>query len=69
MELGFKTNIRYFIKYSEKEDYKKASMHDLEKLFAAFKFHIYATIANLKTSMELKLKKKMSMNSIIIATR
>jgi hypothetical protein len=48
MELGFKTNIRYFMKYSEKDDYKKAGTHDLEKLFAAFQLHVYATIRNLK---------------------
>lgn len=57
MELGFKTNIRYFIKYSEKDDYKKAGTHDLEKLFAAFKLHIYTTIDNLKEKYGIEVEK------------
>lgn len=48
MELGLKTNIRYFSKYSEKDDYVNAGTHDLEKLFIAFKDHIKSTIKNLK---------------------
>lgn len=58
MELGFKTNIRYFIKYSEKEDYKKAGTHNLEKLFTAFKLHIYATIVNLKDKYGIEVGKE-----------
>lgn len=48
MELGFKTNIQYFLKYSEKDDYKKGTTHDLEKLFGAFKLHVRETIKNLE---------------------
>ncbi|MCP1384201.1 hypothetical protein [Runella salmonicolor] len=47
MELGFKTNIRYFCQYSGKEDFKKAGTHNLEDLFKAFRLHLYATIENL----------------------
>jgi len=48
MELGLKTNIRYFSKYSEKDDYVKVGTHDLDRLFTAFKDHIKTTIKNLK---------------------
>jgi hypothetical protein len=57
MELGFKTNIRYFIQYSEKDDYKKTEGHDLEKLFGAFKLHIHATIDNLQTKYGIEVEK------------
>lgn len=48
MELGLKTNIRYFSKYSEKDDCVKVGTHNLERLFTAFKDHIKTTIKNLK---------------------
>lgn len=57
MELGFKTNIRYFSKYSEVEDFKKAGTHDLEKLFGAFKLHIAGTIKNLKDIYGIEVEK------------
>ena len=57
MELGFKANIRYFMKYSEKDDYKKAGTHDLSKLFAAFKLHVIATIKNLKDKYGIEVEK------------
>ena len=57
MELGFKTNIRYFLKYSEKDDFKKAGTHDLEKLFGAFKLHIAETIKNLKDKYGVEVDK------------
>lgn len=53
MELGLKTNIRYFSEYSEKSDYVKAGTHDLEKLFFAFKDHIKITIKNLKDKHDI----------------
>ncbi len=56
MELGFKTNIRYFIKYSEKDDFRKAGTHDLENLFAAFKLHVLATIKNLKDKYNIDVE-------------
>ena len=57
MELGFKTNIRYFLKYSEKDDFKKGGTHDLEKLFGAFKLHIGETIKNLKSKYGIDVDK------------
>jgi len=57
MELGFKTNIRYFQKYSEKDDFTKAGTHDLEKLFGAFKLHITETIKNLKSKYSVEVEK------------
>jgi hypothetical protein len=57
MELGFKTNIRYFLKYSEKDDFKKGGTHDLEKLFGAFKFHIAESINNLKSKYGIEVEK------------
>lgn len=57
MELGFKTNIRYFLKYSEKDDFKKAGTHDLEKLFGAFKLHINETAKNLNSKYGIEIEK------------
>lgn len=57
MELGFKTNIRYFQKYSEKDDFTKAGTHDLEKLFGAFKLHITGTIKKLKAKYGVEVEK------------
>src|SRR5690606_29861396 len=57
IELGFKTNIRYFLRYSEKDDFKKAGTHDLEKLFSAFKLHIAETIKNLKSKYGVEVDK------------
>lgn len=48
MELGFKTNIRYFAKYSGRKDYTTGGTHDLAGLFGAFKLHVSATIQNLR---------------------
>ncbi|MCP9753179.1 hypothetical protein EGI32_19670 [Ferruginibacter sp. HRS2-29] len=58
MELGFKTNIRYFLKYSDKDDFKKAGTHDLEKLFGAFKLHIAETIKNLNSKYGIEVEKE-----------
>lgn len=57
MELGFKTNIRYFFKYSEIDDYIKAGTHDLEKLFNAFKLHVQKTFENLKRKYNIEVEK------------
>ncbi|WP_143103989.1 hypothetical protein [Thermoflavifilum thermophilum] len=57
MELGFKANIRYFIKYSEKNDFKEARTHNLEKLYVAFKQHILDTIKNLKDKYRIEVEK------------
>lgn len=57
MELGFKTNIRYFSKYSEIDVYIKAGTHDLEKLFNAFKLHVQKTFENLKRKYNIEVEK------------
>lgn len=57
MELGLKTNIRYFAKYSEKDDYVKARTHDLENLFRAFKMHVDKTFETLKTKYGIEVER------------
>lgn len=58
MELGFKTNIRYFAKYSGKDDYTTAGTHDLDNLFKAFKMHVKGTYINLKTKFGIVVEKE-----------
>jgi hypothetical protein len=53
MELGFKSNIRFFMKYSEKENFRKANTHNLVTLFSAFKLHVNETIKNLKEKYDI----------------
>jgi hypothetical protein len=48
LELGFKTNIRHFSKYSRKSDHTKSTSHNLIALFGAFRLHIGETIKKLK---------------------
>lgn len=55
MELGLKTNVRYFAKYSGKNDYVKAGTHDLENLFTAFKMHVEKTFENLKAKYGIEV--------------
>lgn len=57
MELGFKTNIRYFSKYSVKDDFTMAGTHDLENLFRAFKLHVNETFINLKNKYDIEVEK------------
>jgi hypothetical protein len=57
MELGFKTNIRYFSKYSNKDDFTIAGTHDLENLFKAFKLHVNETFINLKAKYNIDVEK------------
>lgn len=57
MELGLKTNIRYFAKYSGKDDYVKAGTHDLENLFSAFKMHVDKTFETLKAKYSIQVEK------------
>jgi|GEM_PF-1691610 len=54
MELGFKANIRYFEKYSEKIDHVNSKSHNLEALFKAFKLHVYAMVKNLEDKFTSK---------------
>jgi hypothetical protein len=58
MELGLKTNVRYFAKYSGKGDYVKAGTHDLERLFQAFKMHVEATFENLEKKYDITVEKE-----------
>ncbi len=58
MELGLKTNIRYFSKYSCKDDYTVAGTHDLEKLFKAFKMHVNETFVTLKAKYGITAEKE-----------
>lgn len=66
MELGLKTNIRYFSKYSGKMDYVKAGTHDLNQLFSAFKMHVEKTFENLKAKYQIEIEKddKKSFNDL-----
>lgn len=48
LELGFKTNIRYFAQYSERDDHIKSGSHDLRDLFTAFKLHVNSAIKNIE---------------------
>lgn len=58
MELGLKTNVRYFAKYSGKDDYVKAGTHDLENLFKSFKMHLERTFENLKEKYGIEVEKE-----------
>ena len=57
MELGFKANIQYFSKYSEKIDYVTAGTHNLENLFNAFKMHVEETFIKLKENHGIVVEK------------
>jgi len=57
MELGFKANIKYFAKYSEKNDFTNSDSHSLKDLFEGFKLHVSETIDNLKTKYGVEIPK------------
>ena len=58
MELGFKSNIRYFSKYSQKDNSTKKAGHYLEGLFNDFKLHVRETIRVLKTNYGIEIDKE-----------
>jgi hypothetical protein len=58
MELGLKTNIRYFAKYSGKSDFTNAGTHDLESLFRAFKMHVNDSFVQVKAKYSIKVEKE-----------
>ncbi len=58
IELGFKTNIQYFRKYSEDEYLKTMATHNLEQLFKAFKLHVANTIKNLKIKYDIEVEEE-----------
>ena len=47
LELGFKSNIRYFSKYSENSVFKNSDSHDLKYLFDGFKKNVRESIKKL----------------------
>lgn len=57
LELGFKSNIRHFKKYSEKSDFTNAYTHNLKDLFNGFKLHVQETIKNLKNKHGIEIEK------------
>ena len=58
LELGFKGNIRYFSKYSQKDNSTKKAGHHLEGLFNDFKLHVTETIKILKTNYGIEIDKE-----------
>ena len=58
LELGFKSNIRYFSKYSQKDNSTKKAGHHLEGLFNDFKLHVKETIRVLKTNYGIEIDKE-----------
>ena len=56
--LGFKSNIRYFSKYSQKDNSTKKAGHHLEGLFNDFKLHVRETIKVLKTNYGIEIDKE-----------
>ena len=58
LELGFKSNIRYFSKYSQKDNSTKKAGHYLEGLFNDFKLHVRETIRVLKTNYGIEIDKE-----------
>lgn len=55
LELGFKANIRYFQKYSEKSDFINSDSHNLKDLLSGFYLHVTVTIQNLKIKYQTEV--------------
>ena len=55
IELGLKDNIRYFSKYSKKDDYTNSDSHNLKNLLGGFKLHIDETINQLKSENSITI--------------
>lgn len=58
LELGFKTNIRYFAKYSKRDDHIKSGSHDLRDLFIAFNLHVNSAIKNIEARVGSPIDKE-----------
>lgn len=58
LELGFKANIRYFSKYSEKSDYIYDNSHNLKDLFSGFETHFREFIKQLKVKYGIEVAKE-----------
>ena len=57
LELGFKANIRYFSKFSEKYDFTNSDTHNIRDLYRAFKNHIDTAIKNLNVNYSIEVDK------------
>ncbi len=57
LELGFKVNIKYFSKYSNRTDHINSTSHSLKDLFDAFKLHVNSTVSELKTKHSIVINK------------
>lgn len=57
LELGFKVNIKYFSKYSNRTDHINSTSHSLKDLFDAFKLHVNSTVSELKTKHSIVIDK------------
>lgn len=55
LELGFKSNIRYFSKYSEKIDHINSNSHNLKELYNGFKIHVLESIKKLKEKYDIEV--------------
>lgn len=55
LELGFKANIQYFKRYSERVDYTNSDSHNLKDLLGGFKLHVDATVKNLKAKHDIDI--------------
>jgi len=58
LELGFKANIRYFSKYSEKKDFTNSDSHILIDLFNGFKLHVRESIRMLNEKYEIVVEEE-----------
>ena len=58
LELGFKVNIKYLSKYSNRTAHINSTSHNLKDLFDAFKLHVNSTISELKAKHSIVINKK-----------
>jgi hypothetical protein len=56
LELGFKANIRYFKKYSERNEFSNSDSHNLKDLFNGFKLHVREATKNLKVKYDIEVE-------------
>jgi len=55
LELGFKANIRYFSKFSEKKDFTNSDTHNVRDLYKSFKDHVETTVKKLKFNHNIEV--------------
>lgn len=58
LELGFKVNIKFFSKYSNKTNHTNSGSHNLNELFNAFILHLNSAISNLQTDYSIIIDQK-----------